>query len=126
MKGTCGRRSRASSRAARRTGWATDSDPFLAGIRSVAPEIQALYEGREFGKALRAIMEQADVINAYVDANKPWVLAKDSANDAALQEVCSRLLESFRLLTLYLKPVLPQVAPELPALHLWHPGTRVG
>ena len=95
------------------TRWAVATDPFLAGIRSVAPEIQALYEGREFGKALRAIMEQADVINAYVDANKPWVLAKDSANDATLQEVCSRLLEAFRLLTLYLKPVLPQVALQV-------------
>ena len=93
--------------------WASDTDSFLSGIRSVAPEIQAFYEGREFGKALRAIMEQADIINAYVDANKPWILAKDSANDAALQEVCSRLLEAFRLLTLYLKPVLPQVAQQV-------------
>jgi methionyl-tRNA synthetase len=95
------------------TTWATEDDSFLSGIRAIAPEIQALYEGREFGKALRAIMEQADVINAYVDANKPWILAKDSANDAALQEVCSRLLEAFRILTLYLKPVLPQVAAQV-------------
>ena len=95
------------------TAWATDDDSFLAGIRAAATDIQAFYEGREFGKALRATMEQADIINAYVDANKPWVLAKDSANDAALQEVCSRLLEAFRLLTLYLKPVLPQVAIQV-------------
>lgn len=94
---------------------ATDTDPFLADIRSKAPEIQALYEGREFGKALRAIMEQADHINAFVDANKPWLLAKDPANDAALQEVCSRLIEAFRILTLYLKPVLPQVAEQVEA-----------
>jgi methionyl-tRNA synthetase len=97
------------------TAWATDTDPFLANIRRVAPEIQALYEGREFGKALRAIMEQADHINAYVDANKPWLLAKESANDAALQEVCSRLIEAFRILTLYLKPVLPKVAEQVEA-----------
>ena len=97
------------------TAWATDADTFLAGIRAVAPEIQALYEGREFGKALRAIMEQADLINAFVDANKPWVLAKDTANDAALQEVCSRLIEAFRILTLYLKPVLPHVAAQVEA-----------
>ena len=95
------------------TAWATEDDEFLAGIRAIAPELQTLYEGREFGKALRAIMEQADIINAYVDANKPWILAKDSANDAALQEVCSRLLEAFRILTLYLKPVLPQVAAQV-------------
>lgn len=95
------------------TAWATDTDSFLSGIRAAAADIQAFYEGREFGKALRAVMEQADIINAYVDANKPWVLAKDSANDAILQEVCSRLLEAFRLLTLYLKPVLPQVASQV-------------
>jgi methionyl-tRNA synthetase len=97
------------------TAWATDTDPFLANIRRIAPEIQALYEGREFGKALRVIMEQADHINAFVDANKPWLLAKDAANDAALQEVCSRLIEAFRVLTLYLKPVLPKVAEQVEA-----------
>jgi methionyl-tRNA synthetase len=61
-------------------------------------------------------MEQADAINAYVDANKPWELAKDPANNAKLQEVCSRLLESFRILTVYLKPVLPSLATQVEAL----------
>ena len=98
------------------TAWATAADPFLANLRNVGVEIAALYEGREYSKALRAVMEQADIINAYVDANKPWVLAKDVANDAALQEVCSRLLEAFRILTIYLKPVLPQVAAQVEAL----------
>jgi methionyl-tRNA synthetase len=97
------------------TEWATAADPFLASLRHVAPEIQALYDQREFGKALRLIMEQADHINAYVDANKPWVLAKDPAQDAALHEVCSRLLEAFRILTIYLKPVLPQLAAQVEA-----------
>ncbi len=97
------------------TRWATDTDSFLSEIRRVAPEIQGLYEGREYGKALRATMEQADKINAFVDANKPWLLAKDTANDAALHEVCSRLIEAFRLLTLYLKPVLPKVAEQVEA-----------
>jgi methionyl-tRNA synthetase len=95
------------------TAWATDSDPFLAKLRAVASDIQALYDGREYGKALRAVMEQADVINAYVDANKPWELAKDPSKEAALHEVCSRLLEAFRILTIYLKPVLPALAAEV-------------
>ena len=51
--------------------------------------------------ALRLVMEQADMVNAYVDANKPWELGKDPANNARLQEVCSRLLEAFRILTIY-------------------------
>ncbi|WMW81623.1 methionine--tRNA ligase [Undibacterium cyanobacteriorum] len=90
--------------------WASGDDAFLNGLRAVASEIQALYEAREFGKALRAVMEQADVINAYVDANKPWELAKKEGSEAKLQEVCSRLLEAFRILTIYLKPVLPNLA----------------
>ncbi|MFJ9449736.1 methionine--tRNA ligase [Herbaspirillum sp. NPDC101397] len=95
------------------TAWATADDAFLAKLRGIAPDILALYEQREYGKALRAIMEQADVINAYVDANKPWELAKDTAKDAQLHEVCSRLLEAFRILTVYLKPVLPQLAAQV-------------
>jgi methionyl-tRNA synthetase len=98
------------------TTWASDADPFLARLRAAGPVIQALYEGREYGKALRAVMEEADAVNAYVDANKPWELAKDPARAAALQEVCSRLLEAFRILTIYLKPVLPEVARKVEAL----------
>ena len=93
--------------------WATDSDSFLSALRAAGPEIAALYEAREYGKALRTVMEQADNINAYVDANKPWELAKDTANNAKLQEVCSRLLEAFRILTIYLKPVLPSLALQV-------------
>lgn len=97
------------------TAWATDSDEFLSHIRAAAGEIRAFYENREYGKALRATMEQADYINAYVDANKPWELAKNADNNARLQEVCSRLLEAFRILTIYLKPVLPALAAKVEA-----------
>ncbi|MFZ6657621.1 methionine--tRNA ligase [Undibacterium sp. TJN19] len=95
--------------------WATADDAFINNLRKVAPEIQALFEAREYGKALRATMEQADIVNAYVDANKPWELAKKPENDAKLQEVCSRLLEAFRILTVFLKPVLPQLATQVEA-----------
>ena len=98
------------------TDWATASDVFLFTLRDVAPQIAALYDAREYGKALRLIMDQADAVNAYVDANKPWELAKDAARSADLQEVCSRLLEAFRILTIYLKPVLPALAVEVEAL----------
>ncbi len=97
------------------TTWATADDAFLQNLRAVTTEIQALYEARDFGKALRAVMEQADVINAYVDANKPWELAKQEGNEAKLQEVCSRLLEAFRILTIFLKPVLPHLASQVEA-----------
>jgi methionyl-tRNA synthetase len=97
------------------TDWATADDAFLGNLRKAAPEIQALFEAREYGKALRLAMEQADLVNAYVDANKPWELAKKPENDAKLQEVCSRLLEAFRILTIFLKPVLPQLASQVEA-----------
>ena len=98
------------------TDWATADDPFLTRLRAAGPVVHALYEGREYGKALRAIMDEADAVNAYVDANKPWELAKKPESAMLLQEVCSRLIEAFRILTIYLKPVLPQVARQVEAL----------
>ena len=84
-------------------------NPLLTEITSASERITELYETREYAKALRAIMELADKVNAFVDDNKPWEIAKDPAREAELQRVCSVTLESFRLLSLYLKPVLPQV-----------------
>ncbi|MDY7579515.1 methionine--tRNA ligase [Herbaspirillum sp. RTI4] len=89
------------------------ADAVLQNLRDVAPDIAALYNQREYSKAVRLIMEQADKINAYVDANKPWELAKKPEQAIALHEVCSRLLEAFRILTIYLKPVLPQIAAQV-------------
>jgi methionyl-tRNA synthetase len=75
--------------------------------------IGANFEAREFGKALREIMEIADVTNQYVDENKPWILAKDAAKTAELHEVCTTALILFRQLTILLSPVLPQVAARV-------------
>jgi len=59
---------------------------------------------------VREIMLLADEANAYVDEMKPWVLARDAAQRELLQQVCTTNLNLFRLLTVYLKPVLPQLA----------------
>ena len=96
--------------------WAQAGDPFLDNLRHASAEIAALYDAREYGKALRAVMDQADLVNIYVDANKPWELAKDPAKLPQLHEVCSRLMEAFRILTVYLKPVLPSLAKHVEAL----------
>jgi methionyl-tRNA synthetase len=82
----------------------------LADIAAAASEIGRCYDEREFGKALRRIMELADQVNAYVDTAKPWDLAKAPDQSAKLHEVCTVSLEAFRMLTLYLKPVLPRAA----------------
>jgi len=78
-------------------------------------DIASLYEAREFGKAAREIMLLTDMVNTYVDANKPWELAKIQGEDAQLQEVCSTCIVAFRWLTLYLKPILPSLAKSVEA-----------
>ncbi|MBT9495643.1 MAG: methionine--tRNA ligase, partial [Paucibacter sp.] len=87
----------------------------LDGLRAHADQIAVLYEEREFGKALREIMLLADRVNEYVDQNKPWDLAKKEGMDAVLHDVCSVCIEAFRLLTIYLKPVLPELAAKVEA-----------
>jgi methionyl-tRNA synthetase len=77
-----------------------------------AGEIASLYEQREFGKALREIMALADAANQFVDEQKPWELSKEPGAEHKLQQVCSVAINLFRLLTIYLKPVLPQTAAE--------------
>ncbi|WP_322999925.1 methionine--tRNA ligase [Castellaniella sp.] len=99
-----------------------DTDALRAELRACAAEVQADFEAREYGRAIRRIMAQADKINQAFDAAQPWVLAKgiaqaDAAQKAALQDICSRALAGFQALSVMLAPVLPaltdRVAREL-------------
>ncbi len=90
-----------------------DTEQLAALAAAHAYQIQQAYENREFGKALRDIMALADRINHDFDARQPWVLAKDPAKSADLQDVCSRALHGFKLLTVLLTPVLPEVAARV-------------
>jgi methionyl-tRNA synthetase len=90
-----------------------DGDALLDHLQSAAPSVAELYAEREYGKALREIMLLADRVNAYVDQNKPWELAKQEGMDGRLHDVCTTCIEAFRLLTLYLKPVLPALAAQV-------------
>ena len=85
----------------------------LDGLRAHADTVRTHYDEREFGKALREVMLLADRVNEYVDRHKPWELAKQPGMDAALQDVCSVCIEAFRVLTVYLKPVLPALAAQV-------------
>lgn len=85
----------------------------LQGIRARAEEIQAYYEAREYARAPRLVMELADQINEFVDREKPWELAKEEGKEKELQQISSIALEGFRLLTLFLKPVLPATAERV-------------
>ena len=87
----------------------------LDGLRAHKDTVVDLYETREFGKALREVMLLADRVNEYVDKHKPWELAKNPEHAAVLHDVCSVCIEAFRLLTIYLKPVLPALAVQVEA-----------
>ena len=92
-----------------------DGAALLDGLRAQSGAIELLYEGREYAKAQREVMLLADQVNAYVDQNKPWELAKKDGMEARLIDVCTVCIEAFRLLTLYLKPVLPALAAQVEA-----------
>ena len=88
------------------------NDELLLQLRAASATIAELYEAREYGKAMRAIMELTDAVNVFIDANKPWELTRVEGQDAELHRVCSICLEAFRILTVYLSPVLPTVAEK--------------
>lgn len=81
--------------------------PQLLSLRE--PVVEA-YVARDYAKAIRLIMEGADVVNQYIDGEKPWVLIKDDKTKASVQQVATMGLNLFRLLVTYLKPVLPPLA----------------
>ncbi len=93
--------------------------------------IQHHFNERNYGKALRIVMLLADLANQYVDRNKPWELAKNPAMRTRLHEVCTTAVNMFRVLTIYLKPILPQLAIEVegflcvPELHWADASTRL-
>ncbi len=89
-----------------------EPDSLLATIIAKASTIGSLYDNREYGKALREIMALADQANQYIDEMKPWELAKQNGKEEQLQIVCSVGINLFRLLTLYLKPILPELAKQ--------------
>src|ERR1700733_11760935 len=85
----------------------------MAAAREAAAAVQTSYAERQFGAALRHCLVFADSINQYFDANQPWVLAKDPGKAAQLQDVCSRALYGFKVLSVLLAPVLPQVSERV-------------
>ncbi len=87
-------------------------DPAI-GLDWNADEVAAAFEGRDYSRALRKIMEFADQANGYVNDNKPWELAKQEGQDARLHVVCSTAINIFKALTGLLKPVLPALAAQV-------------
>jgi len=109
-----------------------NGEQLLSQLQSAAQDISKLYEEREFAKALRDIMALADLVNEFVDQNKPWELAKKEGAEEELHAVCTTCLEAFRYLSIYLKPVLPALCSQIetflkcPPLVFADASTRLG
>jgi methionyl-tRNA synthetase len=84
----------------------------LTATQQAADSIANGYTTLDYGRALREIMGLAYLANQYVNEHKPWDIAKQAGRDAELHDVCSVAINLFRLLTLYLKPVLPHLARD--------------
>ncbi|MFZ2854741.1 MAG: methionine--tRNA ligase [Rhodocyclaceae bacterium] len=87
--------------------------PAFVAIRERSAGIAELFEGREFGKAIREIMALTDTANQYVDSVKPWELAKQEGRAADLHAACTNALNLFRQLAILLKPVLPALTARV-------------
>nr|HET7859878.1 methionine--tRNA ligase subunit beta [Caldimonas sp.] len=90
-----------------------DPGAMVESAAASAASVAQSYETREFGKAMRDIMTIADRINAEFDERQPWLLVKDPARRDELQDVCSRALFGFKLLSVLLAPVLPATASRV-------------
>ena len=86
-----------------------DDAPLYEEFVAAGDDIAAAFENREFGRAMRQVMKLADRANQYIDGHKPWQLAKDEDELPRVQLICTQGLNLFRVLTTYLKPVLPGV-----------------
>ena len=93
----------------------SDGEALLDHLQQAVPGVAEQLAEREYGKAIRETMALADRVNEYVDANKPWELAKQSGMDARLHDVCTTCIEAFRVLTALLKPVMPALAAQVEA-----------
>ena len=92
-----------------------DGDALLSHLRDGIAPIAELLAERDYAKALREVMLLTDRVNEYVDANKPWELAKKEGMEGRLHDVCTTCIEAFRVLTVLLKPVLPGLATQVEA-----------
>jgi methionyl-tRNA synthetase len=95
-----------------------DDDSLYANFSSAGGKIAEHYEAREYSKAMRVVMALADLANRYIEQQKPWVMAKDPSRLEDVKRVCTQGLNLFRVLMIYLSPVLPSLAEKSRRLFL--------
>jgi len=84
----------------------------LTDFQEQSDVIAEMYENREFGQAMRVIMNLADRANQYLDQQKPWLLIKDKTQEDQVQAICTMGLNLFYILMIYLKPVVPSIVKK--------------
>ncbi|QRN40891.1 MAG: methionine--tRNA ligase [Neisseriaceae bacterium] len=89
------------------------SSELVQALQQESEMIAQHYENREYAIVVKKIMALADQVNAYVDQNKPWELAKIKEQAVRLHQICSELIYAFKILTIYLAPILPQIAQKV-------------
>ena len=106
-----------------------DNAQLIETASNKAKTIANYYENRNYAKAIREIMQIADLGNQYINEKKPWLLIKDPSQMMQVQSICSTALNLFRLLIIYLKPIVPNLAQRsenflnIDALHWQSCGT---
>lgn len=89
-----------------------DNPALIQKMAEQSNVIADLYEAREYSKAMREIMTLADEANAYIADAAPWTLIKDPANAEKVHAICTTAINAFRILSLYLQPVMPILAQK--------------
>jgi methionyl-tRNA synthetase len=89
-----------------------DDPALFAEFTSASEKIADHFEAREYSKAMRKIMALADKANQYIEQKKPWAIAKNEPHSPNIQAICTHGLNMFRILMIYLTPVIPAVAKQ--------------
>jgi methionyl-tRNA synthetase len=92
-----------------------DDQELANEVINAGDSIAACYEARDFGKGMREIMALADKVNEYIAIKEPWQLVKDETKQQEVQDICSLGINMFRIIMIYLKPVLPVLADSTAA-----------
>ncbi|MDB9717042.1 methionine--tRNA ligase [Methylophilaceae bacterium] len=94
----------------------SESQILVNNILLSKDEVTGLFEARQFSKICRLLISHVESVNEFVNNKEPWILAKDDAhkmNNSYLHEVCSAALQSFRLLSIYLSPIMPDLTKKI-------------
>ncbi|MGX5202000.1 methionine--tRNA ligase [Aliikangiella sp. IMCC44632] len=89
--------------------------PLIKEFQAASNDIANCYETKDYGKAIREIMNLADKANQYIATEEPWVKIKQEETAAEVQTISSVALNLFRILTIYLKPAVPEIAKQVEA-----------